>query len=215
MVQRIRLRYGKAGRLRFASHRDFQRALERAVRRADLPVAMSGGFNPHPRISYANAAPTGAASEAEYVEVGLARALPVGEVVAAVRAGLPDGFAVLGGAESPGGPLAGVLSASRWRIELPGRSRDEIEEAVTRLERAPEPVTVTRLTKSGTRDIAVGDNWVAAVAAPQLLTVTVRTATPTVRPDDIVRALDLGPAGACTREAQGPLIDGEVGDPFA
>ena len=65
MVQRLRLRYAKRGRLRFSSTRDFQRALERALRRADVPMAFTAGFHPHPRISYANAAPTGTASEAE------------------------------------------------------------------------------------------------------------------------------------------------------
>ena len=58
-VQRLRLRYAKRGRLRFSSHRDFQRAFERALRRAEVPMAYSAGFSPHPKVSYANAAPTG------------------------------------------------------------------------------------------------------------------------------------------------------------
>ena len=58
-VQKLRIRYTKRGRLRFTSSRDFQRALERALRRADVPMAFSAGFHPHPKISYANAAATG------------------------------------------------------------------------------------------------------------------------------------------------------------
>ena len=61
-VQKLRIRYAKRGRLRFSSTRDFARALERALRRADVPMAFSGGFHPHPLISYANAAPTGTAT---------------------------------------------------------------------------------------------------------------------------------------------------------
>ena len=71
-AQRLRIRYAKRGRLRFTSHRDFSRAFERAVFRARVPMAYSSGFNPHPRISYAGAAPTGSASEAEYLEIALA-----------------------------------------------------------------------------------------------------------------------------------------------
>ena len=71
VVQKLRLRYAKRGRMRFTSVRDFQRALERAVRKAELPIGFSAGFHPHPKISYANAAPSGAASEAEYAEIGL------------------------------------------------------------------------------------------------------------------------------------------------
>src|SRR5438105_9478895 len=72
VVQRIRIRYAKRGRLRFSSHRDFARAFERALRRAAIPMAYSAGFSPHPKISYLGAAPTGVASEAEYLEIGLA-----------------------------------------------------------------------------------------------------------------------------------------------
>ena len=71
-VQKLRIRYAKRGRLRFASHRDLARTLERALRRAQVPMAFSAGFSPHPKISYLGAAPTGAASEAEYLEIGLA-----------------------------------------------------------------------------------------------------------------------------------------------
>src|SRR6059058_1538749 len=71
VAQRIRIRYTKRGRLRFTSHRDFQRAFERALRRAEVPMAYSAGFTPHPKVSYAGAAPTGVASEAEYLEIAL------------------------------------------------------------------------------------------------------------------------------------------------
>src|SRR4029077_20131205 len=73
VVQRVRIRYAKRGRLRFTSLRDFARAFERALRRARVPMAYSGGFTPHPKISYIGAAPTGVASEAEYLEIGLAQ----------------------------------------------------------------------------------------------------------------------------------------------
>ena len=71
-VQRLRVKYAKRGRARFTSSRDFGRAFERALRRAGVPMAYTSGFSPHPRISYANSVPTGAASEAEYLEIGLA-----------------------------------------------------------------------------------------------------------------------------------------------
>ncbi len=73
-MQKLRLRYAKRGRLRFTSHRDIARAFERALRRAHVPMAYSQGFNPHPKISWIGAAPTGVASEAEYVEIQLVEA---------------------------------------------------------------------------------------------------------------------------------------------
>src|SRR3954471_12838982 len=99
----MRVRYAKRGRLRFTSHRDFSRAFERAIVRARIPMAYSSGFNPHPRISYANASPTGAASEAEYVEIGLDREVDPDAVLAALDDALPPGLDVLEVAVSPGG----------------------------------------------------------------------------------------------------------------
>ena len=86
-VQRLRVRYAKRGRLRFTSHRDFSRAFERAVFRARIPMAYSSGFNPHPRISYAGAAPTGSASEAEYLEIALAEVVDPARVARRSRRG--------------------------------------------------------------------------------------------------------------------------------
>ena len=85
-VQKLRIRYAKRGRLRFSSTRDFSRALERALRRADVPMAVSAGFHPHPLISYANAAPTGTASEAEHHQRPDARKPRVQAVVGLLRA---------------------------------------------------------------------------------------------------------------------------------
>src|SRR3954462_265280 len=111
-VQRLRIRYAKRGRLRFTSHRDFSRAFERAVFRARVPMAYSSGFNPHPRISYAGAAPTGSASEAEYLEIALAQVVDPDQVRAQLEESLPDGLDVVEVVESAGGSLADRLQAS-------------------------------------------------------------------------------------------------------
>src|SRR5918912_3200802 len=95
VVQRLRVRYAKRGRLRFTSHRDFARAFERALRRAEVPMAYSAGFTPHPKISYVGASPTGAASEAEYLEIGLTRQVHVEQLRAALDAALPPDIAVV------------------------------------------------------------------------------------------------------------------------
>src|SRR3954468_6369602 len=129
-VQRLRLRYAKRGRLRFASHRDFQRSLERALRRAAVPMAYSAGFTPHPRISYANAAPTGAASEAEYLEIAVTRRCDTEQLRAALDAAMPEGLDIVEAVEAGPGQLAERLEASHWRVELPGVEPAELSAAV-------------------------------------------------------------------------------------
>src|SRR5919112_1539801 len=103
VVQRIRLRYAKRGRLRFTSHRDFARAFERALRRAAVPMAYSAGFTPHPKISYLGAAPTGVASEAEYLEIGLADECDPDAVRRDLDAALPPGLDILAVVSAEGG----------------------------------------------------------------------------------------------------------------
>ncbi|RLK55191.1 TIGR03936 family radical SAM-associated protein [Actinokineospora cianjurensis] len=149
-MQKIRLRYAKRGRLRFTSHRDVARAFERALRRAGVPMAYSQGFNPHPKISWIGAAPTGVASEAEYVEVSLVERVDPARLAQVLDAALAPGLDVLEAVEAGPGGLAERMEASDWRIELPGVAPADLRGAVEQL-LATEHVEVERLTKDGRR----------------------------------------------------------------
>ncbi len=225
-VQRLRIRYAKRGRLRFTSHRDFSRAFERAIFRARIPMAYSSGFNPHPRISYAGASPTGAASEAEYLEIGLAERLDPETVRRELDDSLPTGLDVLEVVESPGGALADRLEASEWLLLLPGVGEEALTAATDALLAASE-VEVERMTKKGLRRFDVRAAVVSAGVerdesdAP-VLHIVLRHGAPAVRPDDVLAALGqltgltAGASTLTTRLAQGPLAaDGTIGDPLA
>ena len=69
---KLRIRHTKLGKIRFTSHRDTARHWERAVRKAQIPLAYSAGFTPRPRMSFGLALPTGAESLAEYLDIELA-----------------------------------------------------------------------------------------------------------------------------------------------
>src|SRR4051812_39930179 len=129
VVQRLRIRYAKRGRLRFTSHRDFARAFERALRRAQVPMAYSAGFSPHPKVSYCGAAPTGVASEAEYLEIGLDRAVDPEAVRKSLDAALPPGIDMIEVVVASGGSLPDRIDASHWVIELPGVELDVAQAA--------------------------------------------------------------------------------------
>lgn len=70
---RLRVVFRKTGRLRMLSHLEIARALERAVRRAKLPFAVSQGFSPHMRIAFGAALPVGVGGTAEYFDLFLER----------------------------------------------------------------------------------------------------------------------------------------------
>ncbi len=111
VAQRLVIRYAKRGRMRFASHRDIARAVERGVRIAGLPIAYSAGFSPHPRISYAGGAQTGTASEAEYLEIALTGPCAAADVRDRLDAALPSGIDVIDVFEMASATPAGMPGA--------------------------------------------------------------------------------------------------------
>ena len=223
-VQRLRIQYAKRGRLRFTSHRDFSRAFERAIVRARIPMAYSSGFNPHPRISYAGAAPTGAASEAEYLEIGLAQVVDPADIYQDLSESLPTGLDVVAVVEAPGGALADQLQASHWHVDVDA----ELDVATRAVETflALESSTVERMTKRGVRSFDCRAAVLALSALPSdrgaTLDMVLRHAVPAVRPDDVLSGLaadaglELAGAPLLSRLAQGPLDEEtlEIGDPL-
>lgn len=239
-VQRLRVHYAKRGRLRFSSHRDFHRAFERALRRAAVPMAYSAGFSPHPKVSYAGAAPTGTASEAEYLEIALSQACDPAALRQALDESLPPDLDVLEIVEVPvhgAGSLADRMQASVWQLRLGGVAYDDAVAAVAAFLSA-HMVEVSRMTKNGLRTFDARGAVVAlevedtpaqeaAQGVPSrpcaILRLVVRHVTPAVRPDDVLNGLRqigaLAPSEtpAVMRLAQGPLdeISGLVSDPLA
>ncbi len=230
VVQRVRLRYAKRGPLRFTSHRDFARAFERALHRAVVPIAYSQGFTPHPKVSYASAAPTGVASEAEYLEIGLRARVEPDELARALDAALSPGLDVVEAVEAGPGSMADRIDGSLWRIELPGVAPDKLRHAAAAFEAAAE-VPVQRLTKQGWRTFdARGPVVRIGVEEPPsevsdvpcaILDLVIRQVTPSVRPDDVLSGLrvvvGLEPPvpPRATRLAQGTLTPrGEITDPL-
>jgi radical SAM-linked protein len=232
-VQHLRVRYAKRGKMRFASHRDVARAFERGVRRAGLPIAYSAGFTPHPKLSYPGGAPTGVASEAEYLSLALTDRQVETQVCQRLNAALPDGIDVIDVIEeaSRGNAAFGDLEASEWRVVLPGVAPAAAQRAVAgflALDEAP----VERLTDKGVRRLdaraAVVEMDVVQVgtvaADPDggqraamtglgdcaILRMVVLHTAPAVRPEDVVTALrgqdGIEPSSPpmTTRLAQGP-----------
>jgi radical SAM-linked protein len=187
-VQWLRVRYAKRGRARFTSHRDFGRAFERALRRATVPMAYTSGFSPHPRISYPNASPTGAASEAEYLEIGLAVACDPDKVRDALDVALPPGLDVVEVSVTRPGALAEELTGSRWQVDLAGLSSATLQTARDEF-LARDVVLVERMTKNGLREFDARAAVVALDVEDVRLTMTLEHQVPLVRPDDVLVGL--------------------------
>ena len=140
LPERLRLRYAKLGRVRFTSQRDLARVMERAMRRAELPLAHSSGFSPRPLMSFGLALPTGCASRAEYLDLRLDAASTTGDVAVVsvhdadrdelaglcseLSAVLPEGIDVTAAAGLHGAEpsLQEAVASCDWELEVLGVS---------------------------------------------------------------------------------------------
>jgi radical SAM family uncharacterized protein/radical SAM-linked protein len=91
--QIIRIEYGKGEHVRYLSHLDMMRMFERAMRRAQVPLAYTEGFNPRPKISYGPALATGYTSESEFMDVHIAIEGPY-DIKASLSPHLPLGIEI-------------------------------------------------------------------------------------------------------------------------
>jgi radical SAM-linked protein len=219
-VQHLLVHYAKRGRMRFASIRDVQRAFERAVRVAGLPMAHSAGFSPHPKISYASGTQTGVSSEAEYLTLALTANVEPAGMRSVLDRALPDGIDVIEVVEDSGGSLNGRLIVSEWLVELSGVAPDAAEAAARAFLAVPE-VTVERLTNKGVRVFDARAAVLTLDVSPRadeathhdcaIIRMVVRHSEPAVRPEDVLTGLRLvaglepPSAPAVTRMAQGVL----------
>ena len=216
-VQRLRIKYAKRGAARFSSHRDFSRAFERALRRANVPMAYSSGFNPHPRISFANAAPTSASSEAEYVEIALAQICDPLEIARVLAAVMPPGLPILQIYEgAPGTSLGAELTASSWAIQFPEATPTVLEQAVQQL-LASDEIEIERETKSGTKTTDIRPAIVSGEAEGDSVIVVIKQDEIPLRPSDVVvglrKSVDLPGSALYTRLAQGRWQNGQLQEP--
>lgn len=94
-MKRIRVKYTKGEEIKFISHRDLMRLFQRAVRRAEIPIAYSQGFNPHMKISWGNALKVGQTSGGEYAELQVEGWTRPQELMSKLNGQLPKGIEIL------------------------------------------------------------------------------------------------------------------------
>jgi len=119
-VQKIRFEFHKVGELRFLSHLELMRALQRALRRAGLPLAYTQGFNPQPKVSVAQALAVGVEGLRELGEVELTSRVEPSDLLARWNRQLPPGLKMLRTWEAPlhGPSLSARVRGAVYQIQL-------------------------------------------------------------------------------------------------
>lgn len=155
---RVRLRFTKLGKVRYVSHRDVARVWERALRRARLPIALTEGFSPRPKVHFGLALSTGHESLGEYLDVDLAEGASVDPdaLPPLLSAALPVGMDVQAAAEVDrrAASLQQAVTSCTWRVEVAGVGPEEAEALVRAALDAPSlPLTRSRKGQEGTDDL--------------------------------------------------------------
>ncbi|MBO4365943.1 MAG: DUF2344 domain-containing protein [Eggerthellaceae bacterium] len=150
---RLRVRYQKQGRAAMLSHLEVTRALERVIRRAGLPYAITNGFSPHMRASFGSALPVGVGSTGEYLDVLLTERVDPQQALSAMQEASAPVLMVLGceyiSAKAPAASAAFPFSTyvAEFSEPLPVKSIDEL----------PVPETVTVIRKKKEKVLRVAD----------------------------------------------------------
>lgn len=130
--ERVRVQVSIGSRVRWVSHLEFLRVMMRCIRRAELPVRYSQGFNPHPQVSFAAARPVGLSSDAEFADILLDEDVNHCCLRDALDRAFPPGFsAVRACPVEPARPsLTAAINASRYRYLVHGDEPDAWRQAV-------------------------------------------------------------------------------------
>ncbi|MEW6523817.1 MAG: TIGR03936 family radical SAM-associated protein [Bacillota bacterium] len=184
----LRVRFTKTGLSSFLSHLDLMRTMERALRRAALPMAYTAGFNPRPRLSFGPALPVGTASLAEYLDVELQDPVDPEVVPAVLNPKLPAGIEITGARllEHRRKSLAAAICLATYEVAMEECGRVGVLEETVEQVLGQAQWVVPR-----SRDRAPGD------IRGHISDLVLLTRTPTVR---LHLALRMGPAGAVRPE---------------
>jgi len=190
--QRLRLWFKVVGDQRYLSHHDMMRLWERAMRRAGLPLRMSEGFNPRPRMSLVEPRSVGIRSDAELFEFELGDWMSNDDVLERIRCQLPEGIVAdtldLVRPTDKARPVAVVYEAT-----LPPPVPEDLADRVARL-LAMTKAPIVRHRPSGDKPLDARPFIESIEARPESLRMVLKTGPGgTVRPDEILRLVGLEP----------------------
>ena len=195
----LRVKYSKTPAGRFLSHLDLLRAMERAFRRADLPLAFSEGFNPHPRISFGSALAVGITSDGEYLDVQLVEEISPQELKTRLDKTMPPALKVLAVKKiKPGAAsLSSLINMARYRVSVPLLAPLDARDLETVIAKvmSQSNFEVIRQGKKGLKRIDVREGIYDMRGYPEdnmlILTLDVKTGSQgSIRPEEAVKMLE-------------------------
>lgn len=145
----LRGKFEKRAAMKYIGHLDLMRTMQRAIRRADLPIAYSQGYNPQQKMNFAMALALGLESEAEYFEVELAEDMSAADFVERLNAALPEGIQILQADRIENAPksLMSIVAWAMYAVRYPDEGKPEDAEARTKAFLEQKEIWTTRRRK--------------------------------------------------------------------
>jgi radical SAM-linked protein len=191
---KLRLRFAKQGDLRMVSHHDVMRCLERMVRRARIPLAMSQGFTPRPKIIFALPLGLGIEGLNEVVDFELSEPADPAELARRLAEVAPAGLEWLGALALPAGSPAPRPVAVEYCVAIPIHRHDQTRSAlVALLTSTTWPVTRRRPDRQREQTIDLRPFLLDAELTPEGTFRARLRVTPdgSVRPEELLESLGL------------------------
>ena len=119
---KVRIKFRKYGVMRFIGHLDVMRYFQKAMRRADIPIAFSGGYSPHMIMSFANPLGIGLTSDGEYFDIEITEPISSEKAVAQLNAVMVEGVEVISFREISSDKKASgmtIVAAADYKVTFP------------------------------------------------------------------------------------------------
>lgn len=197
-LHRIRVVYRKVGTTRFISHLDLTNALNRALRRADLPVAYTEGFSPRPRTAFGPPLPLFVEGERELSDIELVERVEPAELIRRVNEVLPEGIALLEGdyVSMRASSITAAIRQAGYRVE-PRDSDWAIDPAKVAALLAKSEAFITKESKGQKKTVDIRPAIVSLkVEGPALVAAVEASPQRTLNVFDLLSALETGISAA-------------------
>ena len=147
-----RLTYTKGEGVKYISHLDFLRSINRAFKRAKMPVAYSNGFNPHILLNIALPCPVGVTSECEMLDIELTNEMPTDEIIASLNSVLMPDIRITAAVRSKTESDFSLISSAIYEITFKSDTEFDIQSFFDE-----ESVIIEKKSKRGMKEVNIKD----------------------------------------------------------
>lgn len=154
---KARIKFRKYGVMKFIGHLDVMRYFQKAMRRAEIPIAFTQGFSPHMIMSFANPLGVGLTSDGEYFDIELTESIASKEAVRKLNEVMVEGIEVVSFVQIPENKKAtgmAIIEAADY-LALPKEGTQDVTEAAIEDFLSQEEILVLKQTKKSEKEVNI------------------------------------------------------------